>query len=137
MPFHFPISHSFSLSVFNTSLLGRASKLESVPRLGCLGLAELQLPHNQLSSRCLGSVIAARKVAMEEIYLCAVISIRSVKTLIMFHSPGCAGQLDIFMGRCSHRRKLRWAEGWIPLGFDEINFDKSGPLLANTGETSF
>lgn len=76
--FHFLISHSFSLLVFNTSLLCRSSKPASVPRPGCLGLAELQPPHN-LSSRRLWSEISATEAAMEEIDLGGVMRVRPVK----------------------------------------------------------
>ena len=81
-------------------------------------------------------MISASKVAMEEIYLHVVIRVRSVKILIVFHSSTGAGQLDFFVGRCSQRRNLHLAGGWIPLGFGEINLDKSRPLMANMGETS-
>lgn len=73
---------------------------------------------------------------MEEIYLHGVIRVRAVKILTVFHSSAGAGQLDFLMGRCSQRKKLHLAGGWIPLGFGEINLDKSGPLMANMGETS-
>lgn len=127
----FPEFSFFSLLVFNTSLLCRTSKPVSLPRLGCLGPTELQLSHNQLSSRCLWSGISARKAAMEEITLLVVMTARSAKVLIMFHSSACAGQLEFFMGRCSQTRNLHLAEGWIPLGFGEISLDKSKPLMAN------
>lgn len=73
---------------------------------------------------------------MEEIYLYGEMRVRSVKILIIFRSSVGAGQLDFFTGRCSQRRNLHLTGGWIPLGFDEINLDKSGPLMANMGETS-
>lgn len=132
----FPGFSFFSLLVFNTSLQCRTSKPVSVPRLGCLGPTELQLPHNQLSSRCLWSEISSRKEAMEEITLPVVMTVRSDKVLIMFHSSVCADQLEFFMGRCSQTRNLHLAEGWVPLGFGEISLDKSRPLMANVGESS-
>lgn len=67
---------------------------------------------------------------MEEITLPMVMTVRSAKVLIMFHSS-CAAQLEFFMGRCSQTRSLPLAEGWVPLGFGEISLDKSRPLMAN------
>lgn len=72
---------------------------------------------------------------MEEITLPVVMTVRSAKVLIMFHSSACAGQLEFFMGRCSQIRNLHLAEGWVPLGFGEISLDKSRPLMANWEKT--
>lgn len=134
----FPGFSFFSLLVFNTSLQCRTSKPVSVPRLGCLGPTELQLPHNQLSSRCLWSGISSRKAAMEEITLPVVMTVRSAKVLIMSLLSVCRSA-GILYGEMQPdekpplgRRMSPFGIWWDQLGQVQAPYGKCGRKLSLT-----